>query len=173
MSALHWGIKASFLGYIRAMADGSVTAEAGAELQESGAVFPLAAAPSGDAGAGTSAGAGVPAASAHTTGSRRFRGTVRFLGHGGVLDLRIADPAVEPRAGGWVLSIRDPYDPDARVDLATIAAFDPSGQQCIGSGLALTADGADLFFGPYVEGTPLDDFEIVDTPPTPARPTHE
>ena len=138
MSALHWGVKASFLGYIQAMPDGSVTAEQGALLRGATAVFPRT-----DA--------------AHPL---RFRGALRFVGHGGVLDLRIADPAVEPRGEGGILSIRDPYDPAARLDLATIAALDA----VAGTGLALTADGADLFFGPYVEGTPLDDFELRPAP---------
>lgn len=143
MSALRWGVKASFLGYIHAMSDGRVIAEEGARLVDDGAEFPCP----------------DPSDPLH------FRGVLRFTGHGGVLDLRIADPAVQQRNSGWVLSIQDPYDPAVRIDLATVTTFGPgvhSGTSTLeGTGLALTADGADLFFGPYVEGTPLDDFVIL------------
>lgn len=131
--SLLWGIKASLLGYVRGMADGSVEAGDGATISEAGIRFPGA-------------------------GGLAFRGSVTLTGHGGMLRVRIADPALVERAGGWVLEIADPDDPSQRMAFATIAAFD--GRQATGT--ALTQDGADLFFGPYERGTALDDPVVAD-----------
>lgn len=129
MSTLRWGIKASLLGYVRGMADGRVEVADGATADGDAFVFEGA-----DA-------------------SLVFRGSVALTGHGGMLRVTIADPAVVEAAGGWVLEIADPDDPDARLRFATIAAFDGT----TASGTALTEEGADLFFGPYTTGTPIDD----------------
>lgn len=126
--ALHWGIKASLLDYVRGMADGSVEAAGGAAISESGIRFPGVA-------------------------DLAFRGTVTLTGHGGMLRVTIAEPALVETAEGWVLEIADTDDPSRRLAFATIAAFDGSRA----SGTALTQDGADLFFGPYERGTAIDD----------------
>lgn len=132
MSALLWGIKASLLGYVRGMPDGAVTLAGGAEEAEGGFRFP------GGAGA--------------------FRGSVTLTGHGGMMRVVVADPAIVETDDGWALEIADPDDATARLRFATIAAFD--GERATGA--ALTEDGADLFFGPYERGTPLDDAAVVD-----------
>ncbi|UOQ56029.1 HtaA domain-containing protein [Leucobacter allii] len=148
MTSLHWGVKASFLGYLGAMPDGEVTPLAPAELLDGRTLrFP-------EIGTGGAAGAG----------SRRFAGGVRFTGHGGVLDLVIAEPALESGDGpdGWIVTIADPYAPGARLALATVGPIDERAGRTVGGGVALTEAGADLFFGPYVAGTPLDDIAVVD-----------
>lgn len=134
MSGLHWGIKASLLAYVRRMPDGAVAFAGGAADDGEGGIRWA----SGDA----------PLA---------FRGSVTLTGHGGLLRVTIADPSLVEVDGGWALEVADPDGPGLRLRFATIEAFD--GERA--SGTALTEDGADLFFGPYERGTPVDDPRIV------------
>ncbi|MCH1882474.1 HtaA domain-containing protein [Agrococcus sp. ARC_14] len=131
--ALVWGIKASLLGYVRGMSDGVVEAAGGAEATEGGFRFPA-------------------------IGAGAFRGSVTLTGHHGMMRVVVADPAIVETEEGWAVEIADPDDRAVRLRFATIAAFD--GRQA--SGTALTAEGADLFFGPYTAGTALDDPRIGD-----------
>ena len=133
MSALAWAVKASLLGYVRGMPDGRIELD-GVTEQGEGFVFPAADADSG-----------------------RFTGTVTLLGHGGMMRVVLADPWLTPQGDGAVLSIADPDDPTVRLDFARIARFDGAAA----TGTTLTIDGADLFFGPYTEGTELDDPRII------------
>jgi hypothetical protein len=88
----------------------------------------------------------------------RFTGSVTLTGHSGMLHLTFRDPYISRAGEGWTLALADPDDPDGRLTFARIAGFDehPDGSWTA-LGTTLTQDGADLFFGPYVEGTPLDD----------------
>lgn len=132
MTALVWAVKTSLVGYVRRMPDGRVELDGTTETDGAFAF---------------------PAADADTA---TFTGSVAFLGHNGMMRVVIADPWLTREGQGAVLSIADPDDPSIRLDFARIARFD--GRQATGT--TLTADGADLFFGPYVEGTPLDDPRI-------------
>lgn len=134
MSELHWGIKSSLLSYVRGMADGTVTVEEPARLDDEGPCFP------GE--------------------DLRFRGALALRGHGGMLNLTFRDPQIDD-AGGWRLSVLDPYELETRLVIATIGKLDtdPDGTTR-GTSVALTADGADLFFGPYTDGTALDDLAV-------------
>ncbi len=134
MSTLVWGVKASLLEYTRGMPDGRVEAADGAAATDAGFTFPPA---------------GEPLA---------FRGSVTFTGHGGMMRVVLADPRLVETTGGWDLTVRDDEEPGGRLRFATVGALTPDaagGRRATGT--RLTADGADLFFGPYVEGTPLDD----------------
>jgi hypothetical protein len=128
LTALLWGIKASLLGYVRGMADATVVASGGASVEGAGFRFPA------DSGLA-------------------FRGAVELTAHSGMMRVVIADPAIVETQSGWVLAIADPDDPAKRLTFATLGAFD--GRRA--SSTALTEAGADLFFGPYTQGTPLDD----------------
>lgn len=128
MTALVWGIKASLIDYVRGRGAGTVEAADGATAEGDAFRFP---------------------GGAHGA----FLGSVTLTAHGGMLRLVIAEPAIVQSPGGGTLEIADPHDPGARLAFATIAAFD--GERA--SGTALTQDGADLFFGPYEPGTPIDD----------------
>lgn len=130
MSTLVWGIKASLLRYVRGMPDGVVATDGGATESPLGFTFP------GE--------------------TLRFSGSVTLTGHDGMMRVVLADPAVVETADGWMLEIADPDDPAARLPFATVGAFDGID----GTGLALTAGGADLFFGPYEQGTGLEDFTV-------------
>jgi Htaa. len=136
MTALEWGIKKSLIGYVRGMDDGRILVGDGATASDDGVfVFP------GD-------------------DELRFRGSVTLLGHDGMMRVVVQDPWIERDGGRWMLSIADPDDP-ARLAFVTIEALgvDEDGVRH-GTGVALTSDGADLFFGPYVEGTAFDDLVI-------------
>jgi hypothetical protein len=136
MSTLVWGVKASLLTYVRGMPDGAVLLDGVTEGPD-GFVFPE------DEG-GDDGGLG-------------FRGTVTLDGHGGMMHVALADPALTPDGDGWMLSIADPDDATVRLSFARVSTISDDDGVLRGSGTVLTADGADLFFGPYTAGTPLDD----------------
>lgn len=133
MSALGWGIKASLLDYVRGMPDGTIETSNGAGEGDAGFVFP-------------------------GLGDDAFGGTVTLTGHGGMMRVTISDPALVRGGEHWLLTIADPGDPGIRLPFARIAAID-TGSDGVrrATGTVLTGDGADLFFGPYTAGTPLDD----------------
>lgn len=132
MSTLVWAVKASLAQYVRRMSDGRIDLD-GATETDDGFAFP-------------------------TTDTERghFGGSVTFIGHNGMMRVTIADPWVTSTGAGAVLSIADPDSPTLRLEFARIARLDAG----IATGTTLTADGADLFFGPYVEGTELDNPRI-------------
>ncbi|GAA1720472.1 hypothetical protein GCM10009809_15230 [Isoptericola hypogeus] len=138
MSALVWGVKASLLAYVRGMPDGRVEASGGATETPDGFAF--------------------PAHGEERGGVLGFHGSVTLTGHGGMMRVVLADPRLVPAAPGWELTVRDDEDPSGRLRFATVEAFEPDdGGVRRAAGTRLTAEGADLFFGPYTEGTPLDD----------------
>lgn len=160
---LEWAIKESLIRYVREMSDGSVRVAGSATETPAGFVF----APDPDSGAESapdpaqqSGGPLAPAPQPAPT-PRRFAGTVTLTGHGGLLRIEISDPWLEPVAaadGPWRLTIRDPFEPGARLEFASIGRveFGPGGSlACVDT--RLTSDGSDLFFaGPYTPGTELD-----------------
>ncbi|WP_432486752.1 HtaA domain-containing protein [Kineococcus sp. SYSU DK018] len=135
MSALVWGVKESLLRYVSRTPDGRVDLVDGVVRHGDVFAFPGSA----------PRGAGL-----------HFRGAVVLTGHGGLMRVVLRDPGLLPVAGGWVLEITDPDDPRERLPFAEVAGFDGRN----GSGVTLTGDGADLFFGPYEAGTPLDAFTV-------------
>lgn len=138
MTALVWGVKASLLGYVRGMPDGRVEVSDGAAADPGGFAFPSAG------------------------GALEFRGAVTLTGHGGMMRVVLADPRLVETDGGWELTVRDDEAPSGRLRFATIDALTPDdGDGRAATGTRLTADGADLFFGPYTEGTPVDDPRVV------------
>lgn len=142
MSALSWGIKESLLGYVHGMPDGRVEVSGGAAVTPAGFSFPADGAPDG--------------------GRLGFRGAVTLTGHGGMMRVVVADPCLVETAAGWDLTVRDDEDPSGRMRFATVDALTPDGDGGrTASGTRLTQDGADLFFGPYTAGTPLDDPRVL------------
>jgi hypothetical protein len=140
MTHLDWGIKETLVGYVTGMADGEVAVEDGAEAVGRSFRFPL---------------------------TRRdgdvlsFRGRVVMTGHGGLLNVVIADPALERGSEGWTLTIADPDVPGDRLVFATLEGVTETGAGLTVGSAALTESGADLFFGPYTRGTPLDAPSVV------------
>lgn len=136
MNSLQWGIKSSLLRYVQGMPDGTIEVSRGAAETAEGFVFP---------------------ATFTVEGELSFRGTVTLTGHGGMLHLPLSDPALVAEGAGWALTIADPDNADERLQFARAGQLIETDRGLCAVGTVLTSDGADLFFGPYVAGTPLDD----------------
>ncbi|MCU1480403.1 MAG: hypothetical protein JWQ19_1189 [Subtercola sp.] len=147
MKELHWAIKSSFVAYVRGMPDGRVVLGGGA--REEGGVFVFPQAGDGENRA------------AEATPSETFTGTVLFEGHDGLMRVEFRDPAIVEVDGRTVLTLADSAAPDARLTFATLDLGPGIHSPRPGTHVALTPDGADLFFGPYEEGTPFDDLRLL------------
>ncbi len=138
---LRWGIKASFVDYVRRMSDGRGSVGDGAMPVGTGDLFYEYDADASVAGKVLA-----------------FRGDVRFTGHFGMLFVRIAHPRIELDGSAAVLTIEDPQaQADApRVPLVTgtlrhVGTQD--GTEVWGSDDAvLTAEGVALFNDVYAVG---------------------
>lgn len=135
--SLVWRIKSSLIGYVRSMSDGEVLLDHGALETPEGFAFPALGA---------------------EDGVLRFGGCITFQGHNGMMNVELAEPSLTPVGDGWRVEFSDPDAPTVRLHFADVAAVvtGSDGTQH-GTGSTLAADGADLFFGPYEQGTPLDD----------------
>lgn len=100
VAGLHWGIKASFVDYVNRMPDGRATVGAGAIPSEGNVVVfePVTPASSWDA--------------EDVDRVLRFRGEVRFVGHAGLLFVRLADPWITVRGEQAEMTVLDPSDPE-------------------------------------------------------------
>jgi hypothetical protein len=154
---LAWGIKRSFIAYVRRMPDGKGSLGDGAiPLGEDTILFPAD---------GRSSGAETPGGEADR--SWAFRGDVRFQGHGGMLFVRVAAPLITLRGEQAELSIEDPYArPDAeRVPLVTLQLEPgpaPEGAEVwLGSDARLTEAGSVLFNDVYPPGEPFERLSLI------------
>ena len=141
-TAMLWGIKASLIGYVAALDDGSVEAEAPAERRGDAFWFPAAAA----------------------GGELEFAGAIRLRGHWGMLDLEVREPRMTFEGDRGTLLVhergRDGFLPFA--DLVRDAAdAGTHAESPIGVWRAsLTGHGAQLIGGQYPAGTELDPVRI-------------
>lgn len=148
---LSWGIKGSFLDYIKDLPDGAVSASAGATVSGSGQfTFP-------PAGSDFDVHRG--------TGVLRFRGDVRLAGHHGMLFLRLLDPWVEFSGGRGVLSIST--GDSGGQDRTTVGFVQAVRPQAVGAFLVWqhaevlnSPEGAELFDGQYAAGQRMDPLSI-------------
>lgn len=154
---LRWGIKASFLDYVRRMPGSRGTIGDGAE-------------PVGAAEVLWSLGPRPPAATMpDATHAWAFVGDVRFSGHGGMMFVRLAAPAVEVGPAGARLTIAGERDDAPRLPLAdlTLARHETPETEADGVELwmardvRLTAAGAGLFNDVYAAGEPLEPLTLV------------
>lgn len=147
---LGWGVKDSFRTYIRSStAKGGWTTSGGAVYNSGAFVF------SGSDGA-------VDTASGQ--GDLRYGGSVNFTGHGGVLDLTLADPEVQfsGGTGALIANVTSNDTEGARRDLGRITVADlavsqnTSGDVVDGTASAtLTAAGASAMSDFYPAGTEM------------------
>ena len=152
---LRWGIKSSFVEYIRRMPDGQGRLGAGAvpvgSLEvlyppERGELHTL------DDGS--------------IERSWTFRGEVRFSGHFGMLVVRVAAPALTVRDGMAELSVADPSAQEGgeRLPLVTLRLDPQPAPDGIelwhGTDVRLTAAGTGLFNDVYPEGEPFESLTV-------------
>jgi len=145
-STLAWGVKQSFRSYVEG-AGGSIELGAGTTRTDDGG-FRFAAAP----GDGLRLGAdGKPA------GVGNFVGEVRFEAHGGMLQVFLADPAVEIGPDGAAITVADGPDRDSRLELALLdlAAATRDGDDWV-IPTKLSRDGWRVLGDHYPPMTPLD-----------------
>ncbi|MCU1548190.1 MAG: hypothetical protein JWO29_1141 [Arthrobacter sp.] len=143
---LTWGIKRSFIDYIRGLPDGAVSAADGATVVEPG-LFRFA-----------------PERSeydiARGAGLLRFRGDVRLAGHHGMMFVRLLDPWIELAGGSGILSISTGGGGQERAEVGTLRAVAPRESEgyLVWEHVAVmvSAGGSELFDGQYAAGQPMD-----------------
>ncbi|WP_172653074.1 HtaA domain-containing protein [Rhodococcus opacus] len=143
---LTWGIKRSFIRYIATLPDGRHAMSEGAYLGET-SYFTFPPVPSPDAPQVV-----------------RFGGDVRLGGHGGMLDILIAEPWVEMTESGPILSVVDPTgwpDRSRRIPLAELHLREAEhGLTARRYAATLTGAGSVIFDDHYPPGTELDTLVI-------------
>ena len=144
---LHWGVKQSFRSYVEATG-GVIEADGGAERAADGG-FSFTAAPEGGL---------VLSAEGRPEGVGRFRGEVRFQAHGGMLSVRLVDPALEIGPDGAALTVADSPAGDRRLVVAYLdtaaMTLGEGGEMVIPTALAL--EGIQWLGDHYPMRTPLD-----------------
>lgn len=135
-TGLVWGIKASFLAYLKVHTRTEQTMADGAGQLDSGEFY-FTWSPEG--------------------GRLEFRGSVTFLAHGGLLWVPIVDPAIDESTG--VLSIRT-GDRGGRLPLMDLTMREPhqAGELLSWDSVAtaLRPEAVELFGGGYPAGTSFD-----------------
>jgi Htaa len=153
---LLWGIKSSFVEYVRRMPDGQGALGAGARpLDVGGILFPPL--------------RGARRTTPDNVDERiwEFGGDVRFRGHFGMLFVRIAFPTIAVRDGVGVLTVADPYTTEGgeRLILADITLQEqpaPPGLLIWSSTeVRMNAEAGKLFNDVYQVGEPLDPLTLV------------
>jgi hypothetical protein len=145
-ASLEWGVKQSFRGYVEG-AGGSIQVSAGGTRTADGG-FAFAAVP----------GPGLTRVGDALRGVGRFTGEVLFQAHGGMLQVFLADPAVEIGPEGAVITVAPEPERDRRMTLAILdlaaAAPGAAGELVIPS--KLSPDGWQLLGDHYAPMTALD-----------------
>lgn len=148
---LTWGIKRSFIAYIRDLPDGTVSAADGAVVVDSGLFCFAPDEPDYDAALGT--------------GVLRFHGDVRLGGHHGMLFVRLLDPWIAFTGGRGVLSISTGGSTGQdRVAVGFLHASTPREVEgCLvweDVEVVISPEGAELFDGQYAAQQPMDPLSI-------------
>ncbi|MFJ3324625.1 HtaA domain-containing protein [Streptomyces griseus] len=171
---LEWGIKESFRKYIAGpIAQGEITVADGAQQADGNGVFTF------------TDGKGTYDTATHASDTA-FKGSVRFEGHHGVLDVKLSDiKAGTGREAGTITADFTSKKTDGTVvtkDDAPIAALDMTdvrpgggaGGEMVFADIpaTLTADGAEAFAGFYAEGSALDPvtLSVKQAPKPPTEP---
>ena len=138
--SLVWALKESFAAYVSGLPDGRIAV-------------------SGAAGRAADGAFAFPALDAT---NRRFGGTVRFTGYGGVLDLEVSDPILESEASVTFVTLA--IGPSGeRVRFARLGAPCPLDTvPWTATAVTATDDGAALLGGVYAPGAPLADVSLVE-----------
>jgi hypothetical protein len=142
---LTWGVKESFRGYVEA-AGGSITLSDGA-IQTDDGTFTFLAYPGGNLDI---------AADGSVTGSMRFKGTVTFEAHGGMLKSTLTELALEIEETGLVLTVLEGPMNKSRCAVAEISEIEVNKDTAARLGTIITMDGMYQIADNYPPGTALD-----------------
>lgn len=140
--AMHWGVKASFLSYVR-NSGGKTAIVVPAGVTGEAFTFPRT-------------------AGEYPPGTVRFSGGVAFSAHGGMMTVILAEPAIETSSDGLWLTIADTadiMDESRRRRIARLVPANSPGKHFAGSSAftpLLAGSGVGLFGDVYAEGTPFD-----------------
>ena len=143
-SKLTWGVKASFRGYVEMM-EGTITLEDGATQTEDGA-FVFEAIPGGDL---------TFAADGTATGSMRFKGSVTFNAHGGMLNSTLNEIGLEATDEGLMVTVLEAPMNQGRCAVAKLDSAEVSGNS-VSLRSEITMDGMYQIADNYPPGTELD-----------------
>ena len=146
---LTWGVKASFRGYVEAM-EGTIEASDGASRTDDGA-FVFTAEPGGDL---------TITEDGNATGAMRFKGTVSFDAHGGMLKSTISELGLEAGEDGLVLTCLDAPMNQARCTIATLDSAEVGADGSPTLRAAITMDGMYQIADNYPPGTELDPVQL-------------
>jgi hypothetical protein len=142
---LSWGVKASFRGYVEGVG-GSIKTSGGATRTEEGA-FLFEAIPGGNLTIS-------PDGSA--IGAIKFKGTVVFNAHGGMLDSTLTELAIESTDEGLVVTVLEAPANDDRCAVATLGPIEVKPDGTVTMGSQITIDGMYQIADNYPPGTELD-----------------
>ena len=135
--ALWWGVKASLVDYVLTMGEGRIVADHESVAPDGSRVFGFAAEPAEPL---------------------RFRGDLRFVAHGGMLDVRLRDPRAELGDSPALTADRVSHlEQASRLRIADLvrSADDSSWPGFVRFGATLTAEATALFDGMYPRGSEL------------------
>ena len=101
---MSWAIHERFLAYVeRQVPDAEISCTGGAYREPQGSFC-------------------FPEERSDPSGEFRFRGSVHFTGHGGMLNMRIEDPRIERRGPDYALTVVDTVEEGSRIDFAALSA---------------------------------------------------
>ena len=146
---LTWGVKTSFRSYVEA-AGGSISVSDGASRAEDGSIV-FTAEPGGDL---------VIAPDGSTTGAMRFRGTVKFDAHGGMLSATLSELGLEVGPDGLVLTALEAPMNKNRCAIAKIGPGEDGPDGGVSLSAEITDDGMYQIADNYPPGTELDPLRL-------------
>lgn len=146
-TGLAWGIRSSFRRYVQRVAHGAEIPDGAAGSLEDGRFyFPVDEVRRFDAEA--------------LDAEVRFAGGVRFLGHAGMIDVRLGEFELRCTAGRGTLQVSSRDGVRDLVDVQVAHAEVADGVATLRLESRLAAGAADVFDEVYATATPFDDLEI-------------
>jgi len=146
---LTWGVKASFRSYVEGMG-GTISLGDDATRNEEGA-FVFAALPGGDLAI---------TADGRASGAMRFRGSVTFEAHGGMLNTTLNELGLEADADGLVLTVSEAPMNQGRCAVAKLSFVEAEADNAVVLGAEITLDGMYQIADNYPPGTELDPIRL-------------
>jgi hypothetical protein len=153
-TGLAWGVRSSFRRYVHRVALGSEAPDGGVgSLPDGRFHFPVAEVRELDGG--------------DLRAEITFSGGVRFLGHAGMIDLRIGELQIVLDSGVGILRTSSPEGIRDLAEVRVAHAQIVDGVTTLSMQSRLAAGAEDLFNEVYAAATPFDDIEIRVTQPLP------